>query len=184
MSGRRTPTRIAPAVRSDVPLLEPAGQLLEPAAAEERRLTAVFRQAAVEENGQIELHAHSVGERESRVACQRLVFWTQRHEGNDVGRSDARMSARVAPKVNALHRAADPRKERLDEFGPGADEREDGAMVVAISVNVQQPRGEGEGVAERRQDRLVTTLGDVRDGLERQGHGRLDYGVRPPTSHL
>jgi hypothetical protein len=90
----------------------------------------------------------------------------------------------VAPEVNAIHRAAESGDERLYQLRPAANERENGTMVIPISVNVEQPSRAGEGITERRQDRLVATLGNVRNGLERQGHGRLDYGVRPPSSHL
>ena len=63
------------------------------------------------------------------------------------------MDADVAADVDPLPRARDPLEQRLHELRIGADEREHGAVVVRVRVDVEQPGARTEGRRERR-DRL------------------------------
>ena len=51
------------------------------------------------------------------------------------------MRALVAAEVDPLARGRDPGEQRLDELVALADEREDGAMMVGVHVDVEQARG-------------------------------------------
>jgi hypothetical protein len=55
-------------------------------------------------------------------------------------------------------------------------------MVISVGVDVEEARRCGERFAQGRERRLVPSFRDVRDGLERQRHGREAYenGVRMP----
>jgi putative phosphoesterase len=157
--------------------VDSALKLLGASAAEEGGLPAVPGQPPVEEHGQLELCADPLGEGESRGPCAWLVLVLDRHEGDDVGRSDPRVGALVAAQVDPLGGATDPGEQRLDELLPAPNEREDGAVVVPVGVHVEKTRGRGHGLLELGEHAGVATFGEVRHRLERQ-HGASLRAVR------
>src|SRR5262249_43276135 len=87
---------------------------------------------------------------------------------HDIGRAHPRMRTLVPAQVDTLARALDPGDERGDELGPRPDEREHRPVVVAVGMNVEEPRRPGERVADRADDRTVASFGEIRHRLERQ----------------
>jgi hypothetical protein len=78
----------------------------------------------------------------------------------------------MATQVDSLASTGDSVEEGADEVRVVGDEREDGAIVVGVRVDIEDVRACGERDAERR-DRLgIPTLGEVRDRFERQLHAR------------
>src|SRR4029078_13733707 len=67
-----------------------------------------------------------------------------------------------------LLRDRDGREQRVDDLDVVADEREDGAVVVRVAVDVQQPGLLGDYPAEEPDQRRIAAFRDVRDGLERE----------------
>ena len=65
-----------------------------------------------------------------------------------------------------------PSRSASTSGGVLADERVDGAVVVGIGVDVEKPRTPAERIPDRRDDVRVASLGDVRNGLERERHAR------------
>ena len=78
------------------------------------------------------------------------------------------MGPLVPAQVDPLARAPDPCDERFHQCGVFADEREDGAVVVRIRVDVEQPGALRERRADRVDHVAVASLGEVRHRLERQ----------------
>ncbi len=71
--------------------------------------------------------------------------------------------------VDPLHRLAAAAEHRLGDRPLAARHREDGAVVIAVEMHVQQPRGAlvrtvlaGDGLADRGHDPRAGALGDVR----------------------
>jgi uracil-DNA glycosylase len=83
----------------------------------------------------------------------------------------------VATEVDPLACARDPRDERVDDGAVVADEREDGAIVVRVDVDVEQLRALGQRAADRLHDRAVAALREIRHRFERQLHFRDDIPV-------
>ena len=160
-----------PAVGRELARVDPPLELLRAAAAEERRLAAILREPAVEEDGQLELGADPVGQGERRLARGRLVLGPQRDERDDVRGADPRVRSLVLAQVDPLRRRGDSREQRLDELVPRAHEREDGAVVVPVRVDVEQPPRPGKRLLERGDDLRVAALGEVRHGFERKAIG-------------
>src|SRR5438105_2807521 len=109
----------------------------------------------------------------------RHVLGSQRHDRNDVGGADPRMSAFVRAKVDQVTGARNPGEKRVDEGSVLGHEREDRAVVVGVGVNVENGRVLRERRADRLDRPLIPALGEVRDGLERQRHP--PYCRRPVT---
>jgi hypothetical protein len=82
------------------------------------------------------------------------------------------MRALVPAQVDPLLRARDPRDQRFLQLPVVANEREDGAVVIGIRVDVEQLCV----LRERRRERVdrgpVASLREVRHRLERELHGR------------
>ena len=159
-----------PAVRGDLALVDALLESLWAAAAEKGRLARVVGKAPVEEDGKLELVRDAICECEPGLARAWLVFGSQGDEGDDVDRADARVRAGVVVEVDPVARAADAREQCLDELVGRSHERVDGAVVVPVDVDVEQPRRLGHGFAQSCEYRLVAPLRDVRDRLERQRH--------------
>src|SRR5205085_10936920 len=87
---------------------------------------------------------------------------------NDVRGADPRVRPYVPAQIHALARARDPGDERVRELLRRADQRVDGPVVVAVRVDVEQPRRPAERRADRVDDGPVAPLGEVRHGLERE----------------
>ena len=126
----------------------------------------------IEKDRQVELLADPARELTRGLLRTRHVLGHDRHERDDVGCADPRMSPLVAAEIDAVARACDPRQEGLHELLVLADEREDRAVVVGVGVDVEQL-----GVlCERSRDgvdrRPVAPLREVRHRFERQRHGR------------
>src|SRR5262249_18412971 len=96
------------------------------------------------------------------------VRLVDRDDWDDVGGADARMRSPVLAQVDPLAGAGDPGQERGNDLLLAADERVDGAVVVRVAVDIEQPCVPGERVADGVDRPCVTPLGEVRDGLERQ----------------
>ncbi|MFN8186735.1 MAG: hypothetical protein U0R69_06635 [Gaiellales bacterium] len=185
-AGRRVePGR--PSIRRELPRVDPPLQLLRPAATKEGRAPCLLAQAAVQEDGQLELAGEAVGEGERRRPRPWLVLRPDRDERDDVGGADPRMDALVGTEVDALDRDPDPREQRLDELLARPDEREHRAVVILVAVDVEQPRGAGEHLAKRLERCGIASDREVRDGLERKRHGRmptLSCSSRAPPHRL
>ena len=76
------------------------------------------------------------------------------------------MRAFVAAQVDSLARAGDAGDQRIRELVFVSDHGEDGAVVVAVGVDVQQPRRRRERGRQRRERLLFASLREVRDGFE------------------
>ena len=87
----------------------------------------------------------------------------------DVEHPHARVHAGVGGQVDPLDRLARAFQQRQVQRARLAREREHGAVVVGVGVDVEQPRAAGdERGADRVERRDVAALGDVGDG-EQQG---------------
>ena len=84
---------------------------------------------------------------------------------------DPRMRALVPAQVDPLARARHSGDERLDELRLAAGEREDGAVVIGVGVDVEQPGAGRQRPAERVDRPAVAPLGEVRNRLERKHPG-------------
>ncbi len=170
-----------PEVRRQLPELDAPLQLDEPTPAEERG-PAVRRDRPVEEDRQPQIAPHPCANRERRTGRTVEILVDQRHDGDDVRRSDARVDAVVSPQVDPLPGLVDSGDQPVLERLIVADERDHRAVVVAVDVRVQHASaGAREGRRDRRDRRRVPPLGDVRHGLER-GHGRTLRPMREPTA--
>ena len=158
-------------VRRHVAVVDAPLQLDRAAAPKECR-PAIRRELAVEEHRQLELGADPSRELQCRRPRALHVVRAQRHHRHDVGRTDPRMRTVVRAEVDPLARDRDPREQRVDELRVVADEREDGTVVVLVRVDVEQRRALAERTADRVDDRVVASLGEVRNRFERQAHGR------------
>ena len=104
---------------------------------------------------------------DSQFARGRFVLRTKWYEGDDVCGPDPRMCALVLAQVDSVCRGRDPGEKGLHKVLPGADDREDRAVVVPVGVNVEQPGRLREGALEVGDDFRVTPLREVRHGFER-----------------
>ena len=162
--------------------VEPPLQLCRAAAPEERR-SAAGRELAVEKDREAELDADPARQLARRLLGVIQVAGPDRDDRDHVRRADPRMRAVVAPQVDPLARARNPRQERLDEHIRLPDEREDGAVVVGVDVHVEQPRRCRERVAQSIDDLLIAPLGEVRHGFEHDSYSRkvkAYYEARAP----
>ena len=152
-----------------------------PAAPVERR-AAPLAKRPVEEDGQPELvpDAPRDGARDRFRALE--VLPGKRHHGNDVCRSHSRMDPVVPPEVDRAARFGDARDETVLERPLVSEQREHRAVVVRVEVPVDEAGTESrEPKPDRRDDAHVASLGDVRDGLEREHLPTLET-VREPTA--
>jgi hypothetical protein len=93
------------------------------------------------------------------------------HDRRDVDRADVGVLAPAVGDVDAGRGDLEAGEERVCERARTAGEGEDGAVVVGVDVDVEEPRARGlEGLADRVDDGLVAALGDVRDRKQRR-HG-------------
>ena len=128
-----------PAVGCQLAGLEPLLEGREPLRPEERR-AAGSAQLAVEKDGQAEPLADAYRELQGRRPGPSHVLRTNADERHDVRDADSRMRTLVLPQVDALARARDAGEERLDQLVLLAGEREHGAVVIGIDMNVEEPR--------------------------------------------
>jgi ubiquinone/menaquinone biosynthesis C-methylase UbiE len=172
---RIEPTRSP--VRLDLARVDPPLELGRPATPEQRR-PYTGRKLSVEEDGQLELGADPVCERERRFLRRVDLLGPHGDHRHDVGRANARVHAVVAAKIDPLSGALDRRKERIDDPRLVAGDREDGPVVVGIHMDVEEP-GMSRKYSAKRSDRLVrAALGEVRDGLERSMHAPYSRSVK------
>ena len=71
------------------------------------------------------------------------------HDRDHVGRPDTRMDARVRAHVDALHGRADRGQQPVDEPVPLRGERDDGAVMVGIRVDIEDVRAPGPARSRR-----------------------------------
>ena len=154
-------------VRSELAGVDAPLQLGRASAPEERRRLSAA-QLAVEEDRKLELSTDPLRKQQRRRTGALHVIRPHRDKRHDVGRTDPRVHALVAPQVDACLRNGDRGEERVDHLGVVADERENGAVVVGIRVDVEQPGTCGELLSEQADHDWITALGEVRHGLERQ----------------
>jgi len=166
-----------PAVRCDLARVDPPLQLSRPSAPEQRGPDTRC-ELGVQEDGKAELLADPVRERERGLLRQLELLWPDSHQGNDVGRADTRMDAVVAAEIDPLACGRDPGDERLDELRPRAREREDGAMMIRILVDVEHARMSRQRVPQRLDRLRGTALGEVRDSDERSCHTPYSRNVK------
>jgi SAM-dependent methyltransferase len=160
-----------PAVGCELAAVDSALQLVGAAAPEEGGAASRGR-IAVEENRQPELLADPLGEPTRCCAGATVVRGLHGNDGNDVGRADPWMRARVAAQVDPVPRARDPGEQRVDEVRVVCDHCEDGTIVVGIGVDVENVRTTGKRRVQRCERLGVSTLGEVRHRFERQLHAR------------
>ena len=164
----RVSSRCGPKSGVSSPAVDPALELVRAAAPEERRPAA---RARARRRGRPGRPSSSPTRRASvaAAACARGM------SSGSIGTSGTTSAAPIrgcAPswraQVDAVARARDPGEERLDELLVFADEREDGAVVVDVGVDVEQLGM----LAERRREgvdrRLVASFREVRHRFERQ----------------
>ena len=155
-------------VRDEVPRGHPRRQLLDPAAPQ-LGARAVSRQRAVEEDGQTELLREEVARDEGLCARGAAILGSDVDDRRDVHGANARVDAVVAAQVDAGDRLTRAREQRGREHPRLPGERVDGAVVVGIGMDVEQPdAGALEGAADGVDRRGVTPLGDVGDGEQGQ----------------
>jgi hypothetical protein len=140
--------RCGAAVGGDFAGLDSALELLRAAPPKERRLAAIGGEPRVEEDGKAELSPDTLCERERRVACKLLVLWAERHEGDNVRGADPRVCALVLAQIDPFGRSRDPGEQGVHEVIPGADDREDRAVMVPVGVDVEKARRSGERAFE------------------------------------
>src|SRR5439155_13392772 len=131
-------------VRRELAVVEAPLERLGPAAPEKGGPPA-RRRFAVEEDGKLQLGADPAGDDKRALARAVAVGWIDRHDGNDVGGADARMGAFMRTQIDALARAGHTGDQGGDERILLADEREDGAVVIRVRVDVEQLRRPREG---------------------------------------
>jgi hypothetical protein len=118
--------------------------------------------------------------RDERLGARRAAAGgVEVDHGDDVHRADVRVASGVRAKVDAVQRLGDPGVEGAGQDAGPACEREDGAPVVRVGVDVQDARARGgEGVADGPKRRGVGRLGDVGDREEQVAHvGLLPTGA-------
>src|SRR4051812_40700989 len=172
-AGARVQLRRAEVGR-ELAVLDPLLQSLRPAAAVVGR-TALRRR--VEEHRQAELVCDARADRGRRTHGTLPVVWAERDDRHDVGRADPRMRAVVLAEVDPLFGDGDACDERVGQLVLGPDEREDGAVVILVGVDVEQARVRVERSADRVDRRAVAPDTEVRNRLERQ-HGRTLRAVK------
>ncbi len=127
----------------------------------------------VEEDRQLELLRNAIGEGDGGLPGSRLVLRLERDERHDVGRAGPRMHAFVPGEIDPLRRDADAREQGFDELVAVTGERVDGAVVIVVDMDVEKPSRRRQRSPQCR-DRFPISGGrEVRDGLERERHGRL-----------
>ena len=139
----------------------------------------------VEKDREAQLLADAARERERRRAGALGVLGAQRHDRDDVRDADPRMRAVVAAQVDPPARAGDRGQQRLDELLLVTDEREHRAVVIRVGVNVEHVGMLRQRRADRSEHACVSPLREVRDGFQRQLHGRsLRSGREHPRALL
>ena len=78
------------------------------------------------------------------------------------------MRTLVAREVDPLERDTCGRDQSAGQLVLGADEREDGAVVVLVRVDVEETGARTDRGLDRRDGRVVSPLAEVRHRLERQ----------------
>ena len=117
---------------------DPPAELLEPAAAVERRLPT-RADVPVEKDRQPELLPDSPRDRPRDGRRPPEVLGRERDDRNDVRGTDSGVDAPVSTQVDPPSRLVDPGDEPVLEGALVADERDDRAVVVGIDVNVENP---------------------------------------------
>ena len=118
------------------------------AAASQLRARAPAREIAVEEYGKLEPLAEHVREHQCLRRCGSAVRIVQIDDRRNVDRAYARMRSVVARDVDQLQGASRTGKDYRCELTGRAGEREDGAVVIRVEVDVERAR------VERGADRI------------------------------
>lgn len=147
---------------------DPPSELLEPAPPVERG-PPPLADLAVEEDRESELVTHSACDGVRHGDRLRQSVGRQRHHRDNVRRAHARMGAGMEPEIDPSPRLVDARDQPVLDRALVSDERDHGAVVIGVEVNVEHSPASG---SERRCDRVhrgaIPTLGEVRDGFEQR----------------
>ena len=155
-SGGRAATSVAPAVGCGRGRAVVGRQPVERARPPQRGSRAPARERAIEIDRQAEVGAEAMAEQQRLGARRPALGVGAVHDRGDVERPHARVHARVRAQVDPLDR--DPRalRERAVQLARLAREREDGAVVIGVGVDVEHARAAG---CERRADGLEDARG-------------------------
>ena len=80
------------------------------------------------------------------------------------------MDALVPAQVDQLARHPHALHERLDQLLLAAGQGEDRAVVIGVGMDIEQGGAVSERLGDGLHRGLVTTLGEVGNGLQREGH--------------
>ena len=120
----------------------------------------------VDEHGQLELACNPLGDTSRDPPRALEVARLDRNDRHDVGRTDPRMSAFMAPQIDALDCDGDRGDQRVGQLTVLPDEREDGPVVIGVRMHVEHRRVRGKRRAEGVDRHLVASFAEVRHGLE------------------
>jgi hypothetical protein len=145
------------------------GEGVERAGAPQRGSRAPARECAVQVDGQVEVAAEPVPEQQRLRARRPALGLRAVHDRGDVERPHARVHARVGGEVDPVQRDPRPLDERLMQLARRAREREHGAVVVGVGVDVEDAGAVvAEGGGDRVEHGVVAALGDVGDGQQQR----------------
>ena len=119
--------------------------------AEERGPTPVTT-LAVEEHGQADLITNAPSENERHLRREHHLADPERHDRNDVRSPDTRVNPVVRAQIDQLCGARDPGEQRLDQIALVGDDREDGAVMIGVGVDVEDAPALSERPADRSDD--------------------------------
>lgn len=145
-------------------------QLRRASATEEGRSSPASTDA-VEEDRQPELVSHAPPEHERHVLGHLHFAAANRHHRNDIRGPDARVNAVMGSKVYEFRCSRNAGKQGLHQIPFPGDDRENGAVVVGVGVDVEHPPVPSKCLRDGLDDREISPLGDIRYGFE-QSHGR------------
>ena len=166
---RRRVRRARAVVGHELARLDPARELLRAAAPDPRALGVLRRRGELP----VEEHRHAQLLADQRRRCEHLAdrgavpLLVEVHHRHHVERADVRMDSRVRADVDARDGRAGPVQERLGHLALARREREDGAVVIRVRVEVEEARRR-----KRPPDRLdggeIAPLADIGHGHEQR----------------
>ena len=169
-----------PEVRRELAVGDPAAQLGEATAAQERPRPTAGEQP-VQEHGESHLLPQPLGDGQrlgARHAAARLV---EEDDRRDIQRADVRVDAALGAEVDPRHSGVRALDHRVGQDARLRGERVDRAMVVAVGVRVQQPRPAAQvGGADGGDRGEITTLGDVGNGEQHEVGAETTRARRGP----
>lgn len=151
-------------VWGELAALDPAPKL-QRAAPPQLRPYAAARELTIEKHRDLQTLSEKVAKQKRLRAGCAARSWVKVHDRGYVDCADVRVLAAAVRDVDAVHSELEAREQRLRKLPSLAGEREDGAVMVRVSVEVKQPCASGlERLANRFDDADVTALRDVGDG--------------------